>query len=72
MLTASNLWSWQRAHCTVVLMKVFIVFFTMSSRSMFRAIRPSSLLSGTSAWPMKSHGPAAMNPVASMPSRVSG
>ena len=44
-----------------------MVLATMSSRSSWRATLPSVLVSGTSAWPMKSHGPAAMNPSASMP-----
>ena len=34
-----------------------IVFATMSSRSRCRAILPSIFVSGSSAWPMKSHGP---------------
>jgi hypothetical protein len=56
----------------VVLLKVFITVATMSSRSSMRAILPSVFVSGTSAWPIKSHGPAEMNPVAVIPSSVSG
>ena len=71
-MIGSNLWLWHLAHCTVTLQNVFIVDVTMSSRSMLRATFPSIFDSGTSAWPIKSHGPAAMNPVAVMPSTVSG
>src|SRR5438128_6877157 len=53
-------------------MNELIALPTMSSRSRWRAIRPSTFVSGSSTWPMKSHGPAAMKPSASTPSRVPG
>ena len=47
-----------------MLTKVDIVLETMSSRSSSRVLSLSTVPSRSSTWPTKSHGPAAMNPVA--------
>ena len=52
------------AQPTVALIKVPRAFCTMSSRSRTRVFSLSTVPSRSSTWPTKSHGPAAMNPVA--------